>query len=519
MRAQNLFVCLGISLPVALLLGAGIAAASPGEFLPGFLAASVLLFFCFAILIFLWMWAGRGGMLGGLMVLAFVLRLGIGVGLSRALPVWGYQDPEQNKSSLSGYLFEDAYERDLRAWDLAHSDAPLAASFEDELRTDQYGGLLAVSAWVYRYISPDAHRSALILILGAFFAAAGLPFLWKAVRLRWQPRVALIAAWIYVLYPDAIFFGSSQMREPFLVGLSAVAFWAVLALERTRLAGWLALAASLAGMALFSSRVAVVIAGMLAVLFLLDRVVGRQERRWQVAGWLALALGGLCLIAFSWAWFRTSAGWDVVVTMRNSGRLLAVIRDVGEQWAWPIVIGYGISVPFFPAAVAEDAIPLWKIIGIVRSTGWYLLAPFLVYGFFMLWRETSPRLRRLMAGVALSFALWLVIAAARGGGDITDNPRYRSLLIVWMALLAGWAIDWALAHRDAWLWRWLAVEAIFLGFFTSWYFSRYFHIGGRLPFWVMMICIAALSVLVLAGGWLWDHWKSGHIQRILALKK
>jgi hypothetical protein len=115
------------------------------------------------------------------------------------------------------------------------------------------------------------------------------------------------------------------------------------------------------------------------------------------------------------------------------------------------------------------------------------------------------RQRRRLIWLALAVSLWLVVAAARGGGDATDNPRYRSLFIIWLALLAAWAVDRALTYRDAWLWRWLAVEVIFLAFFTHWYLSRYYHLWARLEFWPMVAWVTVLSALVLGGGLAWDR--------------
>jgi hypothetical protein len=489
------------SLLGGVLFGALIAVLSPGSFTQGWGAAAILFSGAIFALASAWQWAGGGRRLAVLVALAFLLRLVLGVGLSLALPRWGYFEPEQQ----AGYLFKDANYRDQQAWDLAVSNRPLWTSFSEEFATDQYGGLLALSAMIYRYMSPDAHRPFLILILGAFFAALGVPFLYVAARLRWPSRVAVITAWIYVLYPDAVFFASSQMREPFLVGLSAVTFWGVLAIQHHRRAAVLAVIASLAGMAVISSRVAVAVGGFLGLLFLLEYVVTQPGRRWKAAGWLALAVGLVLVLIFSWEWFRGSSGYDALVTWRNSGQVTARIKEIGEQWVLPFVIVYGIAQPVLPAAIADTSIPLWHTIAIVRAAGWYALAPFLAYGLFFFWREADPRKRRFVLWLALAVVLWLAIAAARGGGDTTDNPRYRSLFIPWMALLAAWSVDWAVAHRDAWLWRWVAVEGIFLTFFTHWYIARYLRWWLRIPFWTMTGMIVALSLVVLAGGWLWDR--------------
>ncbi len=499
-------------------LGLGVAVFSPGPLWAGWLAASALAVPAVFILLSAWAWAGGGKLLAWMIALAFLLRLVAGVGLSLALPEWGYPEPNQR----AGYLFKDAGGRDQQAWELARSERPLYASFRDEFFTDQYGGLLALSALVYRWLSPDAHRPFLILILGAFVAALGLPFLIQAGRLRWPARATLIAGWIYVFYPDAIFFAASQMREPFLVGLGTIALWAVLAWSRRSPATWLALAASLAGMAVISNRVAAATAGFLGLLFLLEYGVDQPQKQRRVLGWIGLVVGAVFLLAFSWDWFTSSASWDIQVTGADSGWVDKLVEEASEmvnipkkQLYPPVIVAYGLARPVLPAAIAEPSIPLWQAIGIFRSAGWYALAPFLLYALFSVWKEPDRPTRRRLIWLAVAVMLWLIISSARGGGDVTDNPRYRSLFISWFALLAGWAIDWALAHRDPWLWRWIAVEIIFLGFFTNWYFSRYFKIWRRMYFWEMAGWITGLSALVLVGGWIWDRLRegNGHIFR------
>jgi hypothetical protein len=186
------------------------------------------------------------------------------------------------------------------------------------------------------------------------------------------------------------------------------------------------------------------------------------------------------------------------------------IKDLGEQWAFLFPIIYGITRPVLPAAIADwDSLPLWQGISIVRAAGWYALAPFLAYGVFTLWREPDLRRRRLALWLVITIVVWLLVASARGGGDATDNPRYRSLFLPWMGLLAAWAVDWAHARRSAWLWRWILVEGIFLGFFTHWYISRYYHVWERLQFWQMLAWIIGLSGLVLIGGWVYDRFLTG----------
>jgi len=498
-------VRLALAVIAGLLLGAVVALLSPGFFFNGWFAAAVLAIPAIYFLLSAWNWAGRRRLLGWMVTLAFLLRLGLGIGLSLAVSAYGYDNDFQN----AGYLFKDACQRDREAFSIAHKEEGLFWFSGITLDNDQYGGLAFFSAWIYRYLSPDAHRPFLILIAGSFFAALGVVFLHQGIRLRWSDRVANLAAWIVVLYPDALFFASSQMREPILVGLSCVAFWAVLSWEDHFRTSLFAFAASILGMFFFSTRVTLLIVGILAVWFLLEFTSRYGERRRKLLGWLGLGLGMLALLALSWNWFRSSSSYDALLTIQSSGSVAERIKDIGEQYAFLFSIVYGIARPVLPAAIVDwDSLPLWQAIGIFRSAGWYILAPFLVYGFCTLWRDTDSRRRRLALWLTLTTVVWILLASARGGGDATDNPRYRSLFIPWMALLAAWAVDWAVSRRSPWLWRWIVVEGIFLGFFTHWYISRYYKVWARMQFWEMVAWIVGLSGLVLGGGWVYDRFLS-----------
>jgi hypothetical protein len=52
--------------------------------------------------------------------------------------------------------------------------------------------------------------------------------------------------------------------------------------------------------------------------------------------------------------------------------------------------------------------------------------------------------------------------------------------------------------------RVVACEAIFVLIFAQWYASRYFYVGGQLPFVVMVGLIVGLWVAILGGGWWLD---------------
>src|SRR5258706_562662 len=124
-------------LPAGLGLAAALALVSPGGFLPGWLAFTPLSILGLIALRAAQQLAGSGKILAWVLALAFILRLGLGVGTTIFLPVIGYADSEPQKA---GYLFYDAFRRDTQAWDLASSSSSLAEAFDEKLVSDQYGG-------------------------------------------------------------------------------------------------------------------------------------------------------------------------------------------------------------------------------------------------------------------------------------------------------------------------------------------------------------------------------------------
>jgi hypothetical protein len=241
-----------------------------------------------------------------------------------------------------------------------------------------------------------------------------------------------------------------------------------------------------------------------------------SEQRKGGVFWLGLVVCTAMLVGISWNWMQAASGWDVVVTIRQSGWLQKIISEAGDdRLIYPIIAVYGLAQPVLPAAIADtDALPLWRAISIIRSAGWYLLAPFLVYGICAFRVEKDSRRRRLMLWVSGVVVVWLIIAAVRGGGDLTDNPRYRSLFMPWLALLAGWAFDQALSRRSILLEKMMAAEAVFLLCFMSWYSARYFHFGIKLPFWQMVAVIIGISAMIMVGNPIKVLWRAIQLQRV-----
>jgi 4-amino-4-deoxy-L-arabinose transferase-like glycosyltransferase len=509
MKLDKRFVLLSLlfSFLAGLALGALVAALGTGGFtLTGWLAAGLLSWLSFFLLVLAWRWSGDLKPLAWMLAIAFVLRLGSGMFLTAVLPTAGYDSEEQR----AGYLLYDAYSRDSQAWTLATSNEPLLTAFQNQFDSDQYGGLLSLSAAVYRYLSPDVHRPLLILILAAFAGAVGIPFLYKAIKERWGKRPALIASWIMVFYPESIMLGGSEMREPFLLALISILFWAVLSWKRNRMAAIWTGAASLLGLFLFSWRVAVVVLGVMAVWFWLDYVISSWNTRWKVLGWVTVAVASVLLAVLSWAWLHGSASYDTSIVEQSSGWVQLIMNTIKHVYRIPFLTVYGLTQPVLPAALVDIANPIASTVTILRSLGWYLLAPLFIYALFTIWKAQDEQERRMLIWMACFCVIWVVISSMRAGGDMWDNPRYRSIFLPWLATLAAWGLDWALTHKDAWLVRWLIVEGIFLVVFTNWYLHRYQGIGFDVSFGTMVLAIVVLSLLVLVGGGLWDVWRKHH---------
>ena len=218
-----------------------------------------------------------------------------------------------------------------------------------------------------------------------------------------------------------------------------------------------------------------------------------------------LVIGTVVGLLLFWRWMSSAATWDIIVTLLGSGWVAKLVKDAGSLFRIPIVVVYGLAQPVLPAAlVAVNTRPVMYVIAVLRAAGWYLLAPLMVYAIYTLWTKKGIQERRLLVWISLFSLLWMTVSAIRAGGDQWDNPRYRVNFILWLALLAGWGVDWAWQKRDLWLARWILVEFIFTGFFAHWYIGRYFRLWERMYFQYYVIWVLGLSLLVLTSGWLWD---------------
>jgi 4-amino-4-deoxy-L-arabinose transferase-like glycosyltransferase len=449
-------------------------------------------------------------------ITAMVIRVLVGLVFIRALPVYGYDRNAQN----AGYVYFDAYKRDTDAWARAKSERPLLNAFTSPKVSDQYGGYLFISASVYRYLSPDAHRPLIVTSIGASIAGLGVLLGWLFISQIFGRKAARIGAWLLALYPEAVLLGASQMREPFLItalagGLAAYALWMnghnrrslllafvilfiltlpisppfVLVLLVTVGLGWLwerrmNLRRTLPVLAL------AVCLGFLSVYF--------AARSWSALEGFS---GSMWQIIMRW-WEHTGGSWRVNLVTDQSLNLDVLLLRMPTWLHIPFLVLFGLAQPFLPAAIVAPGATIWRVIGIFRSLGWFLVLPFLVYAPIYAIRKGGWR----HLATYLSFYVWVtaLIASYRAPSYQWDNPRYRVVYLVIQVALIGWLWVKRSDERDPWVVR---LAWSILGFcliVTHWYIGRFFPLPSlSLP--VTMILAVAVGISIPIMGMISDY--------------
>lgn len=403
---------------------------------------------------------------------AIGLRLALGVLWSLGLPAWGYDTDVQNH----GYVMEDAYNRDAAAWDFSQTSDPLIEAFRGYSATDQYGGLLFLSAGIYRYVGGDTHQPLLIVMLAATVSGLAVAFAWAAAKRAFSGRVAWLAAWGLALYPEAVLLGSSQMREAFTVCLvPMVLLGAQQALTKPRRSGvaLLLIAFGLAGFLSWPFVSSLFLLLALVYLALTKWQLLRDRRIWLLAGGVSLV--ALVYLLFftevTQLWLVQSGRWQAYVSANASGWVARQFERMSLWGQVPFLVVYGLFRPLLPAAIAAGGPTVWVAIGIWRALGWTALFAMLLYATFLAFRTRAW----MQLPGALLLSSWVVslVASYRGGGDLWDNPRYRSAFAAAQVILASWAWFKHQELEDPWLRR-AFVSAVLLSlWFVPWYLRRY----------------------------------------------
>lgn len=448
-------------------------------------------------------------------LLAFGLRFGFGVLAYSLLPQYGHGSDAEK----AGYVFYDALRRDTAAWELAQSDQPLTEAFSGKHESDQYGGLLAFSAFIYRYLSPAAHQPLWVVFFSAMAGSLGLVFAVLTAKQALGESAARRVGWIMALFPESILLGASQMREPFIILFLTMGFYGLLRWRITPKMSALWSALSLAGLLAISPG----FAALLIVICLGWLFFDGRKISWKfVLAALGIFILALVVLSASWQnlvtarsgplgvfgnWARETARWNAYILGRSSGIVQLLFENLPPALQMPFVTVYGILQPVLPAVIVEPSLPFWQILGIFRAAGWYALLPILGYAPFTAWKLTDERQRRLWLWISAAVWVWIVVAAVRGGGDQWDNPRYRIILVAWMAMLAALSCEQLKLTRDRWFLRILAVEAIIITMFGHWYLYRHLGIGFNLGIRNTLAITIGLAVVAVLGDWFWHKQK------------
>jgi hypothetical protein len=449
---------------------------------------------------------------GNLLIGAAVLRLAVGVFWYVALPQWGYGSPVEK----GGYIMADAQSRDLAAWELSQSDASLWTAFRDYRGVDQYGGLLFLSAFVYRYLGGDLHQPLMMVVLTSAFSALLVPFAWAFTSYAWGEKAAGISAWSLALYPEAVLLGSSQMREAFTITLAAMAFYGLLRYWRVR--GWGSLAWIL-GAWLLSLPLSPLFGFLLLLtlgLVTLTLNEWRLFKNWRV--WVVLGLIILLVIVGGWflgsrvlsgnvpdpvtllsEWLKYTSRWQAYLSEHSSGWIQKLFRSTPTWMNTYILLGYGVARPFLPAAILASGNWLWRGVAVWRAIGWTLLLPFLFYALI----RSLGCLRKRFLAAGMSLATWgvILVASFRGGGDQWDNPRYRASFAVLQVALAAWVIVEHQRESDPWLRRIVIGIGWIIVWFLPWYVGRYTSLDWPVQDVFKTLGLGLASAVLFA---LWD---------------
>jgi hypothetical protein len=517
-----------LSVTAAAVLGIILSVIDPrGEPFSGFLAYFILTLVAFALVWASWRSIRKFNPPGWLfiaVILAFALRLLVGVGLTLTLPTLGYPDSIPHQA---GYLFYDAYNRDTDAWNLARSDSPLTTAWQDSEISDQYGGFLFASAFIYRTFSPDVRRPILVLLLTASVGSLAVLFTWMFVHQRMGIKAAAFASWIVVLYPEAVLLGASHMREPFLITALSLAFagYVCWKLEDGRTTLYFIMAGALLSLVVSPPYMLMFVAVIVGALLWEGR--GKRERRaFTISLLIIIGLLAVVLTLRAWShiegrpdgnaielilwWLTGSTEYQLNILRAESGMVEKMFGLVPEWSQMPLAVLYGLIQPFLPAAIMDStSVPLIRVIVSLRGLGWFFMLPFLICAPFIALRQSGWR----SLPTYLSALVWLtaLFVSYRDVGRLWDNPRYRAVFLCAQAALAGWT--WITSKRTQN--RWLVRVGITVGFatfvFLHWEAGRYYQ-TPRLNLWKTLVLIASTTIVYYIGALLYDRYRMKHLK-------
>ena len=456
------------------------------------------------------MWKNRAYAIA---LLAFLIRVALGGFALVYLPTL----PTGSEPQKAGYLFYDAFHRDSQAWELAASGESLFSAFSEKRSSDQYGGLLFILSALYRAIPVGTHFPMLTILLSALVAALGVLAFIAMAKEFLPEKAALLLGVLFATYPESVLLGASQMREPYLISLVAVFLYGmVLAGKGTALKGYSITLAALIGTILVSPGIALPLILIAAGWFSFGALKhGLPVKKITLTLLILIILGiiALGIISSSWEsvvsykgggvlgvlgeWAKRTAQYNAYLLKQSSGIVQVMLGALPSWLAFPFVAIYGLLQPVLPAVLFEPGEGFWKVIGFLRAVGWYTLLPLLMVFPFALKTAPAGTKRSQWYWLFLVAVVWLFVSSLRGGGDQWDNPRYRTILLPALMLLATILLAQLDLNGKVWLKRIFAIEAFDLLLFCHWYSWRYTGWGFDLGIRNTILLAIAGSLLLL----------------------
>lgn len=415
----------------------------------------------------------------GLTILAVVIRLFLGLVWFLALPNFGYD----NEMNQAGYVMGDAYNRDTAAWEFSQTNEPLLQAFQGYSHTDQYGGLLYFSSFVYRYLGTDIHQPLLMVVYSAFISSIAVFFVWGIAKHEFGNKVAKLSAWFLVLYPEAGLLGSSQMREAYSITLLVLIVFAFLNYyQKRKIKDLLILIAAFLITLLLSIPFAFSVLVFIGILLVwkTDWSWFKKRKHWlKTAATLiiSIGIGWIFLVNFSEIY---GVDYQEYQTIQASGKIAALFEKIPEWVHTPFLVIYGVVRPLLPAAIADMGNEVWGGIAIWRAVGWTLMLTALIYSTFLVVKEKV--LGKMPGAILLYVWAGILFASYRSAGDQWDNPRYRVAFAGLQVIIVAWALVQQRETKDPWLRRGIGLVTSMIAWFIAWYINRnvyYFNFGAR----------------------------------------
>jgi hypothetical protein len=420
-----------------------------------------------------------------------------------------------------GVMSADALNAAHSAWTNANAALPISTIWT-RASGDNTGGITVIAVILYRLLSMDMARPLLLGLAAAFFSTFSVAATYRFGELVFPRKIAVIAAWIVALYPEAVMIGSSHLQTGYLAAWFGILMFGLAGLFIRRSpegeladlpSPWVCLLIAIFAMAgtfFISTQFFQLLLFVVPI-----SLVWFVDARSKISRWIWIAggalLGGvlllfvlnqLNLISSHWDFitiegkYLFGAAWtefDKAAASNGQDMFQGAIASLPRAYAFVVAGFYGILQPVLPASIGfrnttDTGGAFWQILGIWRGLGWYPMLLFVFYAGLSAFGGIRPRHPETL--MALFFWVIAYAGSYRAMGDQWDNPRYRLFVLIPMALLAAWGWYRFRQKNDMWFYRLLWPFAFGVSGLTIWYILRYY-------FAVKFPPVQSLAVLVV----------------------